>query len=131
MTFNGAGTDHGWSGNHFVLGGNIRGGKVHGKYPENLHLDSELNVGGPFTERASGALGTDGKPNTAGQHHIATLYCPPLPPQQNLCVESFSEPGVICPLLPALPLEIPRSQEWAVNSDHELGSGVARADGVV
>jgi len=32
LTSNGRGTDHGWGGNHFVLGGGIRGGQIHGKY---------------------------------------------------------------------------------------------------
>jgi len=32
----GAGTDHGWGGNTFMLGGQVRGGVVKGQYPDNL-----------------------------------------------------------------------------------------------
>lgn len=31
-----AGTDHGWSGHSFILGGALDGGKIHGKYPNDL-----------------------------------------------------------------------------------------------
>lgn len=33
MSPNGKGTDHGWGGNHMVLGGSINGGMMHGEYP--------------------------------------------------------------------------------------------------
>jgi uncharacterized protein (DUF1501 family) len=33
FTCNDDGTDHGWGGHHFVLGGAVRGGKVVGRYP--------------------------------------------------------------------------------------------------
>lgn len=39
------GTDHGWSGNSFMLGGSINGGKILGQYPDNLTSNSLLNVG--------------------------------------------------------------------------------------
>ena len=42
LTSNGLGTDHGWGGNHFMLGGSVRGGRIHGDYP------SDLTDGGPF-----------------------------------------------------------------------------------
>jgi uncharacterized protein (DUF1501 family) len=34
FTSNGDGTDHGWGGHHFVMGGAVQGGKVWGKWPE-------------------------------------------------------------------------------------------------
>merc|ERR1712194_562211 len=37
LSSNGRGTDHGWSGNYFVLGGAINGGRFFGKYPDTLH----------------------------------------------------------------------------------------------
>ena len=43
---NGAGTDHAWAGNHFVLGGAVLGKKVHGEYIDDFSLDSKYNVGG-------------------------------------------------------------------------------------
>jgi len=37
MTSNGAGTDHGWSGNHFILGGDVQGKQFFGKYAEHIN----------------------------------------------------------------------------------------------
>ena len=45
ITSNGLGTDHGWGGNHFVLGGSVDGGKIHGNYPDDLTASGVLNVG--------------------------------------------------------------------------------------
>lgn len=46
LTINGsAGSDHGWGGNYFILGGAVRGGKILGEYPDNLTEDGPLNVG--------------------------------------------------------------------------------------
>lgn len=33
MTSNGAGTDHGWGGHHFVCGGAVNGGALYGRFP--------------------------------------------------------------------------------------------------
>lgn len=38
LTSNGAGSDHAWGGNAFVVGGSVNGGRVYGNYPE-LRLD--------------------------------------------------------------------------------------------
>ena len=35
----------GWGGNHFVLGGAVNGGKIHGAYPDDLTDSSPLNIG--------------------------------------------------------------------------------------
>lgn len=40
LTSNGLGSDHAWGGNHFVVGGPVRGGKIYGQYPV-------LSSGGP------------------------------------------------------------------------------------
>lgn len=40
---NGRGTDHAWAGNHFLLGGSVRGGAVHGHFPE-LRLDGPQSI---------------------------------------------------------------------------------------
>jgi len=45
LTSNGKGTDHGWAGNHFVLGGAVRGGKVLNDYPESLLEGNNQDVG--------------------------------------------------------------------------------------
>ena len=36
ITSNGIGTDHGWGGNHMLLGGAVSGNKIHGSYPSDL-----------------------------------------------------------------------------------------------
>ncbi len=33
LTSNGRGSDHAWGGNHFVIGGNLNGGRIYGQYP--------------------------------------------------------------------------------------------------
>ncbi len=45
LTSNGNGTDHGWGGNVFVMGGSVKGKDIYGSYPT-LQLNSELEIGG-------------------------------------------------------------------------------------
>lgn len=42
---NGQGSDHGWGGNQFVLGGPVSGGNVYGDYPDSLAAGNPLDVG--------------------------------------------------------------------------------------
>ena len=37
-------SDHGWSGNYFMLGGGLKGGQVLGEYPEHLSEESDYWV---------------------------------------------------------------------------------------
>ena len=39
------GTDHAWAGNHMVMGGGLKGGKVFGKFPDKLGDDGSTNIG--------------------------------------------------------------------------------------
>ena len=41
---NGAGTDHGWGGNTFVIGGAVNGGHIIGKYPSDLSHNSDIRL---------------------------------------------------------------------------------------
>ena len=41
---NGDGSDHGWGGHHFVVGGAVKGGRLYGRYPDTL-LGSADDVG--------------------------------------------------------------------------------------
>mmetsp|Transcript_97170 Transcript_97170/g.208410 ORF Transcript_97170/g.208410 Transcript_97170/m.208410 type:complete len:589 (-) Transcript_97170:194-1960(-) len=45
LTSNGAGTDHAWAGNHFVLGGNVKGGRVFNDFPASLLEGNEQDAG--------------------------------------------------------------------------------------
>jgi len=36
LTSNGKGTDHGWAGNHLIVGGAIQGGRVFNEFPKSL-----------------------------------------------------------------------------------------------
>jgi uncharacterized protein (DUF1501 family) len=42
LSNNGDGTDHGWGGHHFVVGGGVRGARIYGKMP-NLSGNSDTN----------------------------------------------------------------------------------------
>lgn len=45
-TSNASGTDHGWGNNHFVLGGSVRGGQIHGQLPSYvLNGDDDTGFG--------------------------------------------------------------------------------------
>jgi uncharacterized protein (DUF1501 family) len=45
LTSNGLGTDHAWGANHFIAGGSVKGGRIHGQYPNDLTEAGILNVG--------------------------------------------------------------------------------------
>lgn len=45
LTPNGQGTDHGWAGNHVVLGGAVRGGHILGNFPQSFSETGDLNLG--------------------------------------------------------------------------------------
>ena len=47
---NGQGTDHAWGGNYFMVGGKVKGRRIHGQYPHDLTDD------GPFSVRSNGRL---------------------------------------------------------------------------
>lgn len=49
VTTNGIGTDHAWGGNYFTMGGNVKGGTIHGEYPE-------LRIDGPQCVSANGHM---------------------------------------------------------------------------
>lgn len=46
ITSNGQGTDHSWAGNYWMLGGNVKGGQVLGKYPQRLDKEYSDEVHG-------------------------------------------------------------------------------------
>jgi cullin-associated NEDD8-dissociated protein 1 len=45
LTSNGAGTDHGWAGNHFIIGGSIQGKKVFNDFPDSLLEGNDYDAG--------------------------------------------------------------------------------------
>ena len=49
VTTNGRGTDHAWGGNYFLVGGGVKGGTIHGEYPE-------LRIDGPNSVSANGHM---------------------------------------------------------------------------
>jgi uncharacterized protein (DUF1501 family) len=59
---NGQGSDHGWGGHHFVVGGAVRGGRILGRMPD-------LTVGGPDDSGGQG----NWIPTTASEVYAANL----------------------------------------------------------
>lgn len=41
----GLGSDHGWGGNYFVMGGSVKGGQIYGQYPQDITEDGPVNIG--------------------------------------------------------------------------------------
>ncbi|MEN3111388.1 DUF1501 domain-containing protein [Uliginosibacterium paludis] len=58
---NGDGSDHGWGGHHFIVGGAVRGGRIYGEFPD-VALKTRTDVG-------NGRL----LPTTAVDQYAATL----------------------------------------------------------
>lgn len=44
LTSSGDGSDHGWAGNHFIVGGSVKGGNILNNYPSSL-VDSDRDLG--------------------------------------------------------------------------------------
>ncbi len=69
---NGSGTDHGWGGHHFVVGGAVRGNTVYGTFPPTC-VDGALDSNGKrltnSLDAGSGAL----IPTTSVEQYAATL----------------------------------------------------------
>ncbi len=62
MTDNGDGSDHGWGGHHFVMGGSVRGGRIYGDLPAPI-------PSGPDFMPSRGRL----IPSTSVEQYAATL----------------------------------------------------------
>mmetsp|Transcript_87322 Transcript_87322/g.137858 ORF Transcript_87322/g.137858 Transcript_87322/m.137858 type:complete len:522 (+) Transcript_87322:2-1567(+) len=45
LTSNGPGTDHGWAGNHFVIGGKLDGGKIFNEFPTSFAEGNDQDAG--------------------------------------------------------------------------------------
>mmetsp|Transcript_20151 Transcript_20151/g.41987 ORF Transcript_20151/g.41987 Transcript_20151/m.41987 type:complete len:2123 (-) Transcript_20151:67-6435(-) len=45
LTDNGVGTDHAWAGNHFLAGGAVKGGTIHGTFIGDYGDEGHLNIG--------------------------------------------------------------------------------------
>ena len=43
LTSNGDGTDHGWGGHHFVMGGAVNGGDIYGRFPQFIQKAADSN----------------------------------------------------------------------------------------
>ncbi len=52
---NGSGTDHGWGGHHFVVGGAVNGGKIYGEFPQTAVTNTASGIDNP-RDIGSGSL---------------------------------------------------------------------------
>jgi len=68
FTTNGDGSDHGWGGHHFVMGGAVRGGDLYGAFPVYGGSDNRGGFTSP-DQLAAGAL----LPTTAVDQYAATM----------------------------------------------------------
>ncbi|MGC4062857.1 MAG: DUF1501 domain-containing protein [Aquabacterium sp.] len=68
FTSNGDGTDHGWGGHHFIMGGAVRGTDVYGAFPQYSSVDSTGSFSSP-DQLQNGVL----LPTTAVEHYAYTL----------------------------------------------------------
>lgn len=68
LVSNGDGTDHGWGGHHFVIGGAVKGGDVYGRFPQFMAFDDK---GDFFSDQlmAAGVL----LPELSVDHLVYTL----------------------------------------------------------
>jgi len=41
----GDGSDHAWGGNYFIMGGAVKGGQIHGNYPDDMTANGPVNIG--------------------------------------------------------------------------------------
>jgi len=68
LTSNGDGSDHGWGGHHFVMGGAVRGGDLYGHFPIYGVADGRGGYASP-DQLTQGAL----RPSTPVEAYAATL----------------------------------------------------------
>jgi uncharacterized protein (DUF1501 family) len=75
LSNNGEGTDHGWGGHHFIMGGAVKGGKIYGRVPtyDTAVVSTTPNVIRDFTDpnmiEASGIM----LPEVSTDQYAATL----------------------------------------------------------
>lgn len=68
LTTNGDGTDHGWGGHAFVMGGGVQGGKVYGDFPSFTAIDNPDEAGDGGTSFTGRVI-----PTTSVAQYGATL----------------------------------------------------------
>lgn len=66
---NGTGTDHGWGGNHIIMGGAVKGSKVYGSYPNKDQLKPRSMLDTVQAAHAAGRM----IPTTSADEYIAEL----------------------------------------------------------
>lgn len=69
LAVNGSGTDHGWGGHHFVVGGAVRGGRFYGAMPSLAPYDEDHPGTSNPDDTGYGAI----IPTTAIDQYVATL----------------------------------------------------------
>lgn len=68
MRTNGRGTDHGWGGHQIVMGGPVKGGRIHGKYPD----AAQMGLYGPLDTGNGRLIPTTSVDSYAGE--LATWF---------------------------------------------------------
>lgn len=66
---NGTGTDHGWGGNHIIMGGPVKGGQIYGDYPNATDLMPNSFLDATSSDTGAGRL----IPTTSADEYMAEL----------------------------------------------------------
>jgi uncharacterized protein (DUF1501 family) len=76
ITSNGDGTDHGWGGHHFVVGGAVKGGEIYGRFPQfQLNTGQDASNNGYLPSTAVDSIGsTLGKWFGVSDTNLGTIF---------------------------------------------------------
>ena len=79
LTSNGKGTDHGWAGNQFVVGGKVKGGEIYNEFPSSLLEGNLYDVGRGRITQSCGFLFVSSLPAETTKTEPKREFCGEMP----------------------------------------------------